>query len=297
MHWLYPANIRTAILDGRLTTVLIDSGARMNCITPEFVKARGLVASSIQDLNNHSGHILINGAGGKCTEPLGYMMIRVQMPQVPSYNEDQVALIVEDPSIFSRQCPVILGTPTIFQAIQVMKESEMHNLEPAWQYAKAGYEYTHFMMNPDNAPTEEGQSFPTNTRRNPIDLDEKLLLKKKQVLLPFSNTMVHCKTWEMQMQGYKLHIMTHAPYPEDKSGLPNGIYVLKTYTELKDGSRNVSVVLRNLTSKTIHLAPGRCVARVAAANEVPEAMPLLELAKDLDETLPREAPKLTIKER
>ena len=152
------------------------------------------------------------------------------------------------------------------------------------------------MMNPDNAPMEEGQSFPTNTRRNPLDLDEKLLLKKKQVLLPFSNTMVHCKTRETQMQGYKLHVMTHTPYPEDKSSLPNGVYILKTYTELKDGSRNMSMVLQNLTSKTIHLAPGRCVARVAAANEVPEAVTSPELAKDLDEALPKVAPKLTIKE-
>ena len=180
MRWLYLANIRTAILDERLTTVLVDSGARMNCVTPEFVKARGLVAGLIQDLNNHSGCIPINRAGGKCTEPLGYVIIRVQILQVPSYDEDQVALIVEDPSIFSRRCPVILGTPTIFWAIQAMKESEMHNLKPAWQYVKAGYEYMHFMMNPDDVPTEEGQSFPTNTRRNPIDLDEKLLLKKNR---------------------------------------------------------------------------------------------------------------------
>ena len=87
------------------------------------------------------------------------------------------------------------------------------------------------------------------------------------------------------------------PYPEDKSSLPNGVYVLKTYTELKDRSRNVSVVLQNLTSKTIHLAPGRCIARVAAANEVPEAVPSPELVKDLEEALPKEAPKLTIEER
>ena len=99
------------------------------------------------------------------------------------------------------------------------------------------------------------------------------------------------------MQGYKLHVMTHAPYPEDKSSLPNGVYVLKTYTELKDSSWNVSVVLQNLTSKTIHLAPGRCVARVAAANEVPKAVPSRELAKDLDERLLKEAPKLMIEER
>ena len=75
MRWLYPANIGTAILEGRLTTVLIDSGAHMNCVTPEFMKARGLVASSIQDLNNHSRCIPINGAGGKRTKPLGYVMI------------------------------------------------------------------------------------------------------------------------------------------------------------------------------------------------------------------------------
>ena len=297
MCWLYPANIGTAILDGQLTTILIDSRACMNCVTPEFVKARGLAVGLIQDLNNHSRHIPINGVGGKCTEPLGYVMIRVQIPQVPSYDEDQVALILEDPSLFSRQCPVILGTPTILGAVQVMKESEMHNLEWAWQYAKAGYEYMHFMMNPDNVPTEEGQSFPTNTGRNLIGLDEKMLLKKKQVLLPFSNMMVHCKTQEMQMQGYKLHVMIHALYPEDKSSLPNGVYVLKTYTELKDSSRNVSVVLWNLTSKMIHLAPARCVARVATANEMPKAVPSPELAKALDETLPKEVQKLTIEER
>ena len=87
------------------------------------------------------------------------------------------------------------------------------------------------------------------------------------------------------------------PYPEDKSSLSNGVYVLKTYTELKDGSRNVSMVLRNLTSKTIHLAPGRCVAQIATANEVPEAVPSLKLAKELAETQGKEAPKLTIEER
>ena len=109
--------------------------------------------------------------------------------------------------------------------------------------------------------------------------------------------MVHCKTQSTQMQGYKLHVMIHAPYLEDKSSLPNGVYVLKTYTELKDGSRNVSVVLRNLTGKTIHLASGRCVVRIAAANKVPEAVPSPELTKELAGTQEKETPKLTIEER
>ena len=95
------------------------------------MKARGLAAGSIQDLNNHAGRIPINGAGGKHTKPLGYVMIQVQIRYAPSYDEDQVALIVEDPSLFSQKCPVILGTPTIFRAVQAMKESEMDHIEPA----------------------------------------------------------------------------------------------------------------------------------------------------------------------
>ena len=55
----------------------------MNLITPEFVKARGLDVFLIQDLNKHDGFIPINGCGGKITEPLGYMIIQVQIPMYP----------------------------------------------------------------------------------------------------------------------------------------------------------------------------------------------------------------------
>ena len=149
-------------------------------------------------------------------------------------------------------------------------------------------EFTYFMMNLETIPEQDSQTFPTNTRKNPTDLDERLLLKMKYLLLPFSKTLVHCKTIETQIQGYKLHVMTHT--------LLNGVYMLKTYIELKDESQNLSVVLQNLTSKTIHLAPGRCVARVAAANEVLESMPALELMEKLNEALPMKATKLMIEE-
>ena len=103
----------------------------------------------------------------------------------------------------------------------------------------------------------------------------------------------------MMMMGYKLHVMTQATYPEDRANLPNGVYVVKTYTELCDGSRNVSVVLRNLTGKPVHLAARRLVAQVVAANAIPDAAPSLEFLKKLDELEPnRNSPKkLTIEER
>ena len=49
---------------------------------------RGLDVGSIQDLNQHNGHIPLSGLGGRVTEPLGYVMLRVQKPYMPSYDED-----------------------------------------------------------------------------------------------------------------------------------------------------------------------------------------------------------------
>ena len=99
--------------------------------------------------------------------------------------------------------------------------------------------------------------------------------------------------------GYKLHVMTQATYPEDRANLPNGVYVVKTYTELCDGSRNVSVVFCNLTGKPIHLVAGRPVAQVVAVNAILDAAPSPEFLRKLDELEPNWNPpkKLTIEER
>ena len=100
------------------------------------------------------------------------------------------------------------------------------------------------------------------------------------------------------MVGYRLHVMTQAPYPEDEAHLPIGVYVLKTYTELKDSSQNVSIVLHNLTGKPVHLVSGRVVAWVLAANIIPEAVPSPAAEKKLNELDPEGAPKkLTVDER
>ena len=122
-----------AIIDGIKTTCLIDNGAHMNLVTLEFVKSRGLGVGSIWDLSDHNGHISLSSCGGSITEPLGYIVLQVQIPYVPSYDEDQVALVVVDNSRFIRWCLIMLGTPTINQAIRVMKESELENAPEAWQ--------------------------------------------------------------------------------------------------------------------------------------------------------------------
>ena len=83
------------------------------------------------------------------------------------------------------------------------------------------------------------------------------------------------------MMGHRLNVMMQAPYSDDKADLPNGLYIMRTYKELKDGSQSVSVVLRNLTAQPIHLARGWVIGRVAAANAVPEAQCSPDLLKKL----------------
>ena len=49
--------------------------------------------------------------------------------------------------------------------------------------------------------------------------------------------------------------------------------MIPMYLELRDRSETVTVVLRNLTVKLVHLQAGRVIARVLAANVVPEGKP------------------------
>ena len=49
------------------------------------------------------------------------------------------------------------------------------------------------------------------------------------------------------MMGHHLNAMMQVLYPDNKTKLLNRLYIMRTYTELKDGSHSVAYVLRNFT--------------------------------------------------
>ena len=63
-------------------------------------------------------------------KPEGFIMINVQIPCVKGCNEDQIAIVMDDPGL--KDCLVILGTPTIYQVMEVIKESEISKLVIPW---------------------------------------------------------------------------------------------------------------------------------------------------------------------
>ena len=112
------------------------------------------------------------------------------------------------------------------------------------------------------AEAEEGAvGFATNTTVNPVNLDEKVKLKEWLTVPAF------------------------------------GTYVLSTYMQLNPGSRSVAVVIRNGTSKAIHMASSRQIGRVITANTIPDPHTLPDLLKKLDEEEPVSTPGLSTAER
>ena len=95
-------------------------------MTPEFLEAHSFDVGPLSDLAD--GTLGINGFRGVFSQPLGYIIIRVQVEGVQGYDEDQVALVLPDSTVFGSWVPVILGTQTINHIINEVKENKINAL-------------------------------------------------------------------------------------------------------------------------------------------------------------------------
>ena len=166
-----------------------------------YVQAHHLDMGPITELQSVTCGIPIHIVGGTHTGPMGYVNVKVQIEGVPSYGEDQVFLVVDDNSAYSRQVPVILGTPNINHVMMAMRESEMLTAPPEWQYSHRSYEFTNgFFMGMVGVEAEEGAvGFATNTAVNPVNLDEKIKLKEQFAIPVFGTLVLYGQTERMMM--------------------------------------------------------------------------------------------------
>ena len=125
-HWSGPENIAQVKINDESSWALLDSGSTINTVTLEFIKACSLDVGPLSNLVD--GTLKINWFGGLFSQPLGYVIMRVQVEGVKGYDEDQVALVVPDSPAFGSRVPGTLGTPTINQIVNVIKEGEIDEL-------------------------------------------------------------------------------------------------------------------------------------------------------------------------
>ena len=272
-QFIGPKNLGEALIDGELATCLLDNGVELNFITPAYARKRGMDIMSLESLAQEIGGKIppIAGIGGIMVKPEGFVMMNVQIPCVRGYNEDQIAIVMDDLGL--KDCPVILDMPMIFRVMEVIKESGV-------SWLMRGVHVRMSQLAVDDV---------ANKSVAPLLVDEVVRVSHKCKVPPFNHEVIHGSVG-LVLQGYIMNVMTHGL--EKRSPLlPLGIDVQSAYATLAMGSNRVVVVLRNTTRDWIEIGQGTLVARMVATNQVPCVIDTISAKR------PKEQPTLTEAER
>ena len=91
-------------------------------------------------------------------------------------------------------------------------------------------------------------------------------------------------------------MMTQSLWVEDGS-LPQGLMVQNTYTEMCNGSKSVTVVVRNSTAYPQTLRKKTPIARTVTITWIPDLPLQVSLTEASEENHDHGMPKLTVKQR
>ena len=210
---------------------------------------------------------LITGMGGNLVEPTGFVLMNVKVPCIQGYDEDQVTLIMDDPGMV--ECPVVLGTSTLYWIMEVIKESEISKLAIPWSSSRISW----LMW---DVTAKLGQVVINDVANKPIvplDVNEVVKVASKCTVPLFSHKVIHGKV-NLVLHGCRLNVMIHGLEKRSPS-LPLGIDVQTTYSTLANSSHRVSVILRNNTQDWLVIKKGMPIARMVTANAIPKVTHIL----------------------
>ena len=160
------------------------------------------------------GTLKINGFGELFSWPLGYVITRVQVEGVKGYNEDQFALVIPDLTVFGSSVPVTLGTPTINQIMNIIKESEIDELSVSLN----GLRISCLLA---GCQTELSLKYDVTASPilDPSDLNEAVKTTKWEEIGAFSCKIMHGCT-KTVLLGNNMYVMTQAPEKGKESCFP-----------------------------------------------------------------------------
>ena len=255
-RFIGPKNLGKALVDDELVTCLF--------ITPTYAQEQGMDIMSLDYLAEKIGGAIprISGLGGISVEPVGFIMMNVKVPDVAGYDEDQIAIVMDDPGMTER--PVILGTPTLYQVMEVIKESEISKLAVPWAPSRVSWLMRDVLAKLGQVVVNDIANKPIA----PLHVDEVVRVASKCTVPPFGHKAIHGKV-NLILHIYKMNMMTHGLEKRSPS-LPLGIDVQMVYATLANGSNQIMVVLRNNTQDWLEIKKGMLVTWMVAANEVPK---------------------------
>ena len=202
---------------------------------------------------------LISGLGGISVEPVGFVMMNIKVPGVTGYDEDQITIVMDDQGM--TEWPVILGTPTLYRVMEVIKESEISKLAVPWASSRVSWLMRDVLAKLGQVVVNDIANKPIA----PLHVDEVVRVASKCTVPPFGHKAIHGKV-NLVLHGYKMNVMTHG-LEKRLPSLPLGIDVQTVYATLADGSNRITVVLRNNTWDWLEIKKGVPIAWMVTATK------------------------------
>ena len=236
-RFIGPKNLEKVLVDDKLVTCLLDNGVQLNFITPTYAQEQGMDIMSLDYLAEEIGGAIphISGIGGISVEPVGFVMMNVKVPGITGYNEDQITIVMDDPGM--TEWLVILGTPTIYRVMEVIKESEISKLVVPWASSRISWLMRDVVAKLGQVKVNDIANKPIA----PLHVSEVVRVVSKCMVPPFGHKAIHGKV-NLILHGYKMNVMTN----------------------------RITVVVRNNTQDWVEIKKGMPVARMVTANEVPK---------------------------
>ena len=253
-HWIGPEMLVELTVEGRNFNALVDSGSKVNTITPALVQQYGFPVLPLEDLMDYPLNLV--GLGGKCTSLLGFVILQVQVWGVTGYDEDTVFLVVPDESEFGWRVPLVVGTCTIGRIIHVIQESEIDSLTTLSSTTRV--ERLLSCQLGTAVPASEGAETlveGANGGSSEGSIDELVTVWESVHLGPFQTEII--EGWVKPLLRDTSYVMI-TPLrvegcPRETKPVPLGLHILHAYTRLKNSSGMVSLVVRNVSDSQIFL--------------------------------------------
>ena len=185
--------------------------------------------------------------------------------------------------------PMIPGTPMISHIMNVIKEMEIDALAMPWVNTWVAYL---LVVQWAMATGEDDKG--AAGKPDPSEYDE-VVTKNAKMIDAYSSQVIHVKTGTAYI-GVGLNVMTQVLHAEDGS-LPQGLTIQNASTEMHNGSKDVTIVVRNSTAYPQTLRKRTLVVRAVAAIWVPEPLMQTSKTETLDRVQGLQMPKLTMKQR
>ena len=231
-------NVARVKINGESCMALLDNGAQVNTTMPKYISDHSLQVGPITHLMGSK--VTCMGLCNAYTRPLGYIVIWVQVDGVRGYDKDQIALVIPDFSNFVIQITVILGTPTISQVVNVMKEAEVDALAMLWANARVAHLLSLCRMVPVEVGDGQREEVGTDS------YDQLMYTQNVETIESFSSHIVPVKAGMVHTAEH-INVMVQALQTEDGSFL-QGLTVQTTYNTLRQGGKKAVMVVRNNTA-------------------------------------------------